>query len=87
MKYLFLFIVAALILFPKETQNQVVADPYKLEWERFCKVWMSYVNKYPQALSAGCCDYNHKSNDILKEGWEGESLLLCDYCDGEFCYG
>jgi hypothetical protein len=87
MKILFLFIVAALLLFPKETQNQVVADPYKLEWERFCKVWMSYVNKYPKAMHAGCCEIDHPSNDILKEGWEGESLLLCDYCDGEFCYG
>ena len=86
MKYLFLFIVAAVILFPKETQNQTT-DIYKLEWERFCKVWMSYVNKYPKAMHAGCCEINHPSNDILKEGWEGESLLLCNYCDGEFCYG
>ena len=86
MKYLFLFIVAAVILFPKETQNQTT-DIYKLEWERFCKVWMSYVNKYPKAMHAGCCEIDHPSNDILKEGWEGETLLLCDYCDGEFCYG
>ena len=76
MKYLFLFIVAAVILFPKETQNQTT-DIYKLEWERFCKVWMSYVNKYPKAMHAGCCEINHPSNDILKEGWEGESLLNC----------
>ena len=60
---------------------------YQVEWDRFCKTYMRWVNKYPKALSAGCCDYNHKSNDILKEGWEGESLLLCNYCDGEFCYG
>ena len=86
MKYLFLFIVAALILFPKETQNQTI-DNYQVEWDRFCKVWMSYVNKYPQALSAGCCDYNHKSNDILKEEYLGDPLLLCGYCIGEFCYG
>ena len=66
MKYLFLFIVAAVILFPKETQNQTT-DIYKLEWDTFCKKWMVWVNKYPIALSSGCCDYNHKSNDILKE--------------------
>tara|TARA_Y100001973_G_C5134886_1_gene299768 strand:+ start:552 stop:812 length:261 start_codon:yes stop_codon:yes gene_type:complete len=86
MKYLFLFIVVALILFPKETQNQTI-DIYKVEWDKFCKTYMKWVNKYPKALSAGCCDIDHPSNDILKEGWEGESLLLCGYCDGEFCYG
>jgi hypothetical protein len=48
---------------------------------------MSYVNKYPKAMHAGCCKVDHPSNDILKEGYKGESLLLCDYCDGEFCYG
>tara|TARA_B100001250_G_C19539962_1_gene674280 strand:- start:202 stop:438 length:237 start_codon:yes stop_codon:yes gene_type:complete len=76
MKILFLFVVAALILFPKETQNQTINN-YQVEWDNFCKVWMGYVNKYPKALSAGCCDIDHPSNDILKEGWEGESLLNC----------
>jgi hypothetical protein len=38
---------------------------------------MKWVNKYPNSLSAGCCDIDHPSNDILKEGWEGESLLNC----------
>ena len=76
MKYLFLFIIAAVILFPKETQNQTI-DIYKVEWDKFCKTYMKWVNKYPKALSAGCCDIDHPSNDILKEGWEGESLLNC----------
>jgi len=76
MKYLFLFIIAAVILFPKQTQNQTI-DIYKVEWDRFCKTYMKWVNKYPKALSAGCCDIDHPSNDILKEGWEGESLLNC----------
>ena len=76
MKILFLFVVAALILFPKETQNQTINN-YQVEWDNFCKVWMGYVNKYPKALSAGCCDIDHPSNDILKEGWKGESLLNC----------
>ena len=74
MKYLFLFIVTALLLFPKETQNQVVVDPYKLKWERFCKVWMKYVNKYPNAISAGCCDFNHPSNDRLKIEYLGDKF-------------
>ena len=76
MKYLFLFIVAALILFPKETQNQTI-DIYKVEWDRFCKTYMKWVNKYPKALRAGCCDYNHKSNDNLKEEYLGDPMLIC----------
>jgi len=76
MKYLFLFIVAALILFPKETQNQTI-DIVKYEWDQFCKSYMVYVNKYPNSLSAGCCDYNHKSNDNLKEKYLGDPLLIC----------
>ena len=76
MKYLFLFVVAALILFPKETQNQTINN-YQVKWDKFCKNYIKWVNKYPKALSAGCCDIDHPSNDILKEGWEGESLLNC----------
>ena len=76
MKYLFLFIVAALILFPKETQNQTI-DIVKYEWDKFCKSYIVYVNKYPNSLSAGCCDYNHKSNDNLKEEYLGDPLLIC----------
>jgi len=76
MKYLFLFIVAALILFPKATQNQTI-DIVKYEWDKFCKSYMVYVNKYPNSLSAGCCDYNHKSNDNLKEEYLGDPLLIC----------
>ena len=76
MKYLFLFIVAALILFPKATQNQTI-DIVKYEWDKFCKSYMVYVNKYPNSLSAGCCDYNHKSNDNLKEEYLGDPMLIC----------
>jgi|TARA_R100001530_G_scaffold36516_1_gene28374 hypothetical protein len=82
MKYLFLFIVAAVILFPKETQNQTI-DIYKVEWERFCKVWMSYVNKYPKAMSAGCCEIDHPSNNKLKEEYLGEPML---FCNGQYIY-
>jgi hypothetical protein len=38
---------------------------------------MPYVNKY-KGINAGCCEIDHPSNDILKEGWKGESLLFCD---------
>ena len=76
MKYLFLFVVTALILFPKETQNQTINN-YQVEWDNFCKVWMGYVNKYPKAMSAGCCDFNHKSNDNLKEEYLGDPMLIC----------
>ena len=38
---------------------------------------MPYVNKY-EGINAGCCEINHPSNDFLKKGWEGESLLFCD---------
>jgi|TARA_Y100000296_G_scaffold48664_1_gene55787 hypothetical protein len=82
MKYLFLFIVAAVILFPKETQNQTI-DIYKVEWERFCKVWMSYVNKYPKAMSASCCEIDHPSNNKLKEEYLGEPML---FCNGQYIY-
>jgi len=82
MKYLFLFIIAALFLFPKETQNQTI-DIYKVEWERFCKVWMSYVNKYPKAMSAGCCEIDHPSNNKLKEEYLGEPML---FCNGQYIY-
>ena len=48
------------------------------EFKEFCAVYMKYVNEYPGKLHAGCCDIDHPSNDLLKEGWKGESLLFCD---------
>ncbi len=53
-------------------------DPLKKEWEQFCKTWMSYVEKYPKALNAGCCHYDHPSNAALKEKYLGDPLLICD---------
>ena len=47
------------------------------EFKEFCAVYMKYVEKY-KGINAGCCDINHPSNDLLKEGWKGESLLFCD---------
>lgn len=53
-------------------------DNWTPEFKEFCQKYMPYVNQYPASLSAGCCNIDHKSNDVLKEGWEGESLLICD---------
>ena len=47
------------------------------EFKEFCAAYMPYVNKY-EGINAGCCEINHPSNDILKEGWKGESLLFCN---------
>ena len=47
------------------------------EFKEFCAAYMSYVNKY-KGINAGCCDINHPSNDILKQGYKGETLLFCD---------
>tara|TARA_B100000212_G_scaffold154631_1_gene116321 strand:- start:254 stop:499 length:246 start_codon:yes stop_codon:yes gene_type:complete len=47
------------------------------EFQEFCEKYMPYVNKY-KGINAGCCDIDHPSNDILKEGWKGETLLICD---------
>ena len=48
------------------------------EFKEFCQKYMPYVNQYPGKLHAGCCDIDHASNDLLKEGWKGETLLFCD---------
>jgi len=48
------------------------------EWDEFCKVWMKYVNKYPNAMSAGCCDFNHPSNDRQKIEYLGDKFEESD---------
>lgn len=56
----------------------LVADEnWTPEFKEFCAVYMPYVNKY-KGINAGCCDIDHPSNDLLKEGWKGETLLICD---------
>ena len=47
------------------------------DFKEFCAAYMPYVNKY-EGINAGCCDVNHPSNDILKQGYKGETLLFCD---------
>jgi len=53
------------------------------EWEKFCLIYMQWVNQYPENLGAGCCEINHPSNDILKEEYLGEPLL---FCGGQYIY-
>ena len=54
MKYLILVLFAAVILFPKQTENQTI-DLVKYEWDKFCDVYMQWVNHYPLALHPGEC--------------------------------
>ena len=49
------------------------------EYKTFCKSYMVWVNQYPTALHAGCCEIDHPSNDLLKKGYKGEPLLICDW--------
>ena len=56
----------------------LVADEnWTPEFKEFCAAYMPYVNKY-KGINAGCCDIDHPSNNLLKEGWKGETLLICD---------
>ncbi len=74
-------ITAALVIFYifLLMQDTAIADEnWTPEFKEFCEKYMPYVNKYPTSLSAGCCDINHPSNDVMKEGWKGETLLICD---------
>ena len=54
MKYLILIFFAALILFPKQTENQTI-DVVKYQWDKFCAVYMIYVKRFPLALDPGRC--------------------------------
>jgi hypothetical protein len=55
----------------------VADEKWTPEFREFCERYMPYVNKY-KGINAGCCEIDHPSNDILKEGWKGETLLICD---------
>jgi len=48
------------------------------EFQEFCNQYMKHVELLPKYLSAGCCDVDHPTNDIMKQGWKGETLLICD---------
>jgi len=80
MKYIIYPITAALVIFYIFLLFQETAfadENWTPEFKEFCAVYMEYVNKY-KGINAGCCDIDHPSNDLLKEGWKGESLLFCD---------
>ena len=55
----------------------IADEKWTPEFKEFCERYMPYVNKY-KGINAGCCDIDHPSNNILKEGWKGETLLFCD---------
>ena len=55
----------------------IADEKWTPEFKEFCEKYMPYVNKY-KVINAGCCDIDHPSNDIMKEGWKGETLLICD---------
>ena len=72
--FLIIFTILFWLFAPQLIQADENCTP---EFKEFCKVYMPYVNKY-EGINAGCCEINHPSNDFLKKGWEGESLLFCD---------
>tara|TARA_Y100001949_G_C15986090_1_gene330653 strand:- start:2632 stop:2877 length:246 start_codon:yes stop_codon:yes gene_type:complete len=55
----------------------IADEKWTPEFKEFCEKYMPYVNKY-KGINAGCCDIDHPSNDIMKAGWKGETLLICD---------
>ena len=55
----------------------IADEKWTPEFREFCERYMPYVNKY-EGINAGCCEPDHSSNDLLKEGWKGETLLICD---------
>ena len=55
----------------------IADEKWTPEFKEFCEKYMPYVNKY-KGINAGCCDIDHPTNDIMKAGWKGETLLICD---------
>lgn len=73
-----LFILSIVFYFWLIWDDLLIADEkWTPEFREFCERYMPYVNKY-KGINAGCCEIDHPSNDILKEGWKGETLLICD---------
>ena len=73
-----LFILSIVFYFWLIWDDLLIADEkWTPEFREFCEKYMPYVNKY-KGINAGCCDIDHPSNNILKEGWKGETLLICD---------
>tara|TARA_R100001440_G_scaffold17909_2_gene30031 strand:+ start:28 stop:273 length:246 start_codon:yes stop_codon:yes gene_type:complete len=73
-----LFILSIVFYFWLIWDDLLIADEkWTPEFKEFCKKYMPYVNKY-KGINAGCCDIDHPSNDIMKAGWKGETLLICD---------
>ena len=67
MKYLFLFFIFLSL-------NAQANENWTPEFKKFCKIYMVHVNQYPMHFSAGCCDFNHPSNDVLKIEYLGDKF-------------
>tara|TARA_A100001015_G_scaffold280261_1_gene342264 strand:+ start:4366 stop:4611 length:246 start_codon:yes stop_codon:yes gene_type:complete len=70
-------IVVAFYIFLKWEDLALANENWTPEFEKFCKNYMKYVDKY-QGINAGCCKPDHASNNLMKKGWKGETLLICD---------
>ena len=77
------FILFFLVLFLIITKPRAANKEPISEFEKFCLIYMRYVNQYPNGLSAGCCEIDHPSNNKLKEEYLGEPML---YCNGQYIY-
>tara|TARA_R100000951_G_scaffold84120_1_gene71881 strand:+ start:3448 stop:3687 length:240 start_codon:yes stop_codon:yes gene_type:complete len=73
MKYLIFLSILTIIVFPKTAENETI-DLVQEEFIKFCKVYMVYVNKYPMHFAAGCCDFNHASNNRQKIEYLGDKF-------------
>ena len=71
-----MWLISLLIALPS-VETAFSDENWTPEFKEFCERYMPYVNKY-KGINAGCCDIAHPSNDIMKEGWKGETLLICD---------
>ena len=76
-----IFLIVFTIAFWSIAPHYVKSAPpnfYVIEFEKFCKTYLVWVEQYPIQLSAGCCNIKHYSNKKLIEGYKGESLLICN---------
>lgn len=74
---LIIFLIVFTFLFWTYAPRYVAAN----EYQEFCKKLLQFVSENPGGLSVGCCDYDHPSNDILKEDYNGEPLITKDECN------
>ena len=74
---LIIFIILFSVLFWTYAPQYAGAN----EYQEFCKKLLKFVSENPGGLSVGCCDYDHPSNDILKEDYNGEPMITKEECN------